>query len=64
MNSSRTRLWALFFLGSFVVSLLAMALISVLLYHNGIFDAIQESFIPSSGAAFIFSLVVFIRPQN
>lgn len=64
MNSSRTRLWALFFLGSFVVSLLAMALISVLLYHNGIFDAIRESFIPSSGAAFIFSLVVFIRPQN
>jgi len=64
MNSSRTRLWALFFLGSFVVSLSAMTLIGVTLYHNGILEAVRESFIPSTGAAFIFSLVVFIRPQN
>jgi len=41
-----------------------MMSISLALYHNGFIAAVRESFLPSTGAALIFSMIVFIRPQN
>jgi hypothetical protein len=64
MYSERAKLWLKFLILSFVAMMFVMMSISLILYHNGFIAAVQESFLPSTGAALIFSLVVFIRPQN
>jgi hypothetical protein len=64
MYSERAKLWLRFLLSSFAAMIFAMALISVALYHNGLIDALRQSFLPSLGVAFLFSMVVFLRPQN
>jgi hypothetical protein len=64
MYSERAKLWLKFLILSFIATMFIMVWISLALYHNGFVDAVQESFIPSTGASLIFSLVVFIRPQN
>jgi hypothetical protein len=64
MYSNRAKLWLRFFLLSFAAMMCAMTLISVALYHNAMLDGVKESFLPSVGVAFLFSMVVFMRPQN
>ena len=64
MNSSRAKIWLKYFLLSFAATMFIMLLISVFLYHNGIPDALLKDFLPSIGTALLFSLIVFMRPQN
>ena len=61
--TSRAKNWLMFFLWSFAATLFVLTTINVVLYHNGILISLQQSFLPSTGTAFIFSMVAFIRPQ-